>query len=513
MKVALVQCPSWSLLSPPYNLALLSACLKDKGHEVFCFDFNIDTYNHVVGKEGESGWGTKGESNSWLDRDYVDTFIRRYSSYIDGLVDKILDTQAKVIGFSVVEPSRYFTEEVINRIKEKDRSRIIVLGGNACFKNSIGRDFFDNPNVDALCLQEGEHAFFNFLKSIEDNSYPCFCPGFICRKNGDIIDGKELPLIDDLNKIHFADFSGFDLGAYKERVLPISTSRGCVFRCVFCSESVSWQTYRHRSAKNIFGEMVFQLKRHPETRGFFFNDSLINGDIRMLDELCTYLIDAQVKIYWGGQAAIRKEMTPEFMKKMKRAGFAHVSYGLESASPAILKKMNKRFDLDTAEEVIKNTHKLGIRTTVNIVVGFPGEEEKEVMETAQFLKRTSGYLDDIYFHSLVLMPGSYIYNKREEFDIELPQVNRINLWHTRDGKNDYHVRVGRVEFYRGLLKDKFSSNVSAFNYYLALGDQHLAQGKLEEALNCYNRARNETSDTDKIGLIEKKIGILDGRKN
>src|SRR3990167_44979 len=83
VKIALVQCPSWSVLTPPYNLALLSSCLKQEGHEVHCFDFNIQTYKHILEKEGEGLWGTSGESNAWLSKDYVLGIITRYASFID----------------------------------------------------------------------------------------------------------------------------------------------------------------------------------------------------------------------------------------------------------------------------------------------------------------------------------------------------------------------------------------------------------------------------------------------
>ena len=44
MKIALVQCPVWGTYDPPLALAQLSACLKEKGHEVYILDLNIELY-------------------------------------------------------------------------------------------------------------------------------------------------------------------------------------------------------------------------------------------------------------------------------------------------------------------------------------------------------------------------------------------------------------------------------------------------------------------------------------
>ena len=164
------------------------------------------------------------------------------------------------------------------------------------------------------------------------------------------------------------------MDSYTSKTLPISTSRGCINKCLFCSEFRLWRKYRYRDAENIFEEIRFQKQRSPSISHLFFNDSLINGNMRNLDKLCQLIIDSHLDISWGGQAAIREEMTSDFIAKMKAAGFSHVSYGLESASPKILKIMGKRFAPEVAERVIRSTKKMGIRTCVNIIVGFPGEE-------------------------------------------------------------------------------------------------------------------------------------------
>lgn len=507
MKVALIQCPSWSEIAPPYSPALLAACLMQKGHEVDCFDLNIKFYNYLRTAEIEASWGTSGESNAWLEKDYVINLLERHNSYVDYLVSQILDRDAQIIGFTVCDTSRVFSEEVARKIKEKNRNKIIVFGGPSCFRNSIYNvDFLKRSYIDAICLHEGEISFLDFIEKFEKNGEFPFCPGFAFKdKFGKVINCGERELIEDLDTLPFADFSVYELKEYEKNTLPISTSRGCIYRCVFCNESPIWKKYRHRSAQNIYNEITYQLAKHPRINNFFFNDSLINGDIHMLNELSDLLIKNKVKIRWGGQASIRKEMSFEFLKKLRKAGFSYVSYGLENGSQAILERMQKRFYLDTAQEVIRNTHRLGIRVTANIVVGFPDETEKEMLETANFLKSNISHIDDIYFHSLVLMPGSYLYNHRDNFGIELPEINRLNLWYTRDEKNNYQIRLERIEFFKSILKQKFTSNISRFNYYLTLGDCSYGGKKFEEALGFYYIAKESTQNTNEKKLVENRL--------
>ncbi len=77
-------------------------------------------YKYVSEKEGENAWGTRGESNAWLEENYVRNFIKQYDAYIDYLIIQILDTGSEIIGFSIQDTSRYFSQEIINRIKQKE---------------------------------------------------------------------------------------------------------------------------------------------------------------------------------------------------------------------------------------------------------------------------------------------------------------------------------------------------------------------------------------------------------
>ena len=512
MKIALVQCPSWSVLTPPYNLALLSSCLKQEGHEVHCFDFNIQTYKHILEKEGEGLWGTSGESNAWLNKDYVLGIITRYASFIDSLAAQLLRVHPQIIGFSVQDTTWHFSEELIKRIKGIDGKIKILLGGYSCFGNPPHLRFGDNENIDGVCLREGEIPLINLLRLFREKNDFARCPGFICRDaDGNIFAGEGLPLSSDLDVFPFADFSGFELGGYKERALPISTSRGCIFRCTFCAESVSWERYRHRSAGNVFSEMEYQLNRYPGIKGFFFNDSLINGNINMLEELCNYIIEKGLRISWGGQGAIRKGMGPKLLEKMKKAGFSHVSYGLEHGSPRVLKLMRKGFDLNTAEEVIRATASLGINTTVNIVVGFPGETEEDVFAAADFLKKNISYINNVYFHALVVLPNTTLFNHREEYKIDLPPENGANLWFTRDGLNNYEIRLKRIEFLKQVVKDKYASNITEFNYYFDLAEDFYNKKDMRKALVYFLKAKSmseEMADANKACLINNRLSAL-----
>lgn len=458
MKIALIQCPAWTTESPPYALALLAAGLEKNGHEVECFDLNIDMYKFLKehGSPGDStinneSWAMDFRGNVWYEKKNVSDFINKYNYYLDGFVESVINSSSRIIGFSVQSTSRFFSIEIARRIKEKDKNKIIIFGGPLCFRNCYGIDLLkDNSFLDAVCFGEGEQAFLKLIEIVEAKGGVDLCEGFGCRLNtGIIADGGENRLIDDLNGIPFADYSRFSLEKYTKNLLPISTSRGCIKRCLFCNESVHWRKYRARSAENILSEIEYQLAKFPHIDTFWFNDSLINGDIGMLDELCDLLISRKIKIKWGGQGVVRREMTGRLLEKMKLAGCNVISYGVENGSSKVLGLMQKgqMYSPELAESIMRDTYEIGINVIFNIIVGFPGEGEIEFKETVDFVQRCKKYAAHIEFNTLLLLKDSYLYVNPEEFNISPIDYNSDwqLRWKTEDNLNTYYIRKARLE--------------------------------------------------------------------
>lgn len=464
MKIALVQCPAWTAESPPYTLALLAAQLIRNGHEVICFDLNIELYGFC--KEfvkpddcviNDGSWSMDFRGNVWYEKDNVLNFINKYEHYIDKLVDSIVNSPARIIGFSVQSTSKFSSLEIARRVKEKDKNKIIVFGGPLCFRNCYGIDILkDFQLLDFVCFGEAEESFPHLLNIIEKNGYIEPCAGFGFRlKDGTIIDGGDARPIEDLDTIPFADYSSFCLERYVKKLLPISTSRGCINRCSFCSEGSHWGKYRKRSAQNMFEEIRHQLAEYPHIRTFWFNDSLINGDINMLNELCDLIISNKIKINWGGQAMVRKEMTIDFLRKMKLAGCNVISYGVENGNNRILKLMRKAYTPELAEKIMRNTFASGIGVIFNIIVGFPSETENEFKETKDFVKRCRKYAGHIELVTLLLLKGSYLYNNPDEFNITPKDYSDPDWqlkWQTNDGQNTYDIRKNRLEELATLIR-------------------------------------------------------------
>src|SRR3989344_2692187 len=236
-------------------------------------------------------------------------------------------------------------------------------------------------------------------------------PGILYKGDGGVVDAGEPTLVGDLDSLPFPDFDDFPIWSYQRAAmgllpkLPIMGSRGCPARCDFCSVSFLWGRFRQRSAKSIFAEM----KRNKERYGvcdFSFNDSLLNVNPRVLEELCNLIIAGRETFRWNGSYRIwQKPMSRSFFEKMARAGCSSLAIGVESGSERVRKSMRKPFTNETLREELRGMHEAGIHSNLMFIIGHPTETAEEYDETLKIVEEVGPYIGSVSFgHTFLIVP-------------------------------------------------------------------------------------------------------------
>ena len=516
MKVALLQCPGWGRDCPPYSVALLSAVLRTKGHKAFGFDLNNALYCSGPDKYRQM-WDDKDKYSFWGNPALISEFIRDNERMIDFQISKILDTEAKIIGFTVHFSSLLVSLEIARRIKKVDKDRIIVFGGPDCCRELRGKALIKEDAIDIVVVGEGDEILPELAGIVEVEGCVDFSLGALLKKDRKIIDCGDRSVVECLDFLPFPDYSDFRkdilLGHYRQpERLEILDSRGCITRCHFCSEWQFWKTYRTMSGKRIFEEIAYQMKRFPGVNYFYFIGSLLNGNVRELSQFCDLLISSGIKIKWSGQAIIRPEMTKELMEKMAKAGCEWLGYGIESGSQKVVKSMNKHLSIANAEEVLENTHQSGISTQANFMFGIPKETEEDFRRTLEFLQRNRENIDSVLASQsfCVIDKGTYLYAHAKELGIINPQHHLY--WETSG--NNYVDRFRRYEEFcrlaislglpetSGVLRVKPDKWLLLGDYYLFKKDYFLAKECFQKSLKL--ESRNDAT-LKKIAECLKKI--------
>lgn len=513
MQITLIQPPAWLTESPPYNIALLKAILKGRGHDAICLDLNIELYNYFKESSEDYSWSGGCEGiDRWHNEDYTFKFVDKYDRLIDQLVHKILDTKSRALGFTVHNTSFFFSMQLAKKIKEKDGNKIVIFGGPQCFKNCEElRMLYNQPWLDGICFGEADESLADLLGTIDKNNGrigPCL--GFGYRDGqGKVVDCGNARLIENLDFLPFADFSDFNIEQYSRRLLPISTSRGCIRRCPFCNEATHWGRFRTRSAESIFSEIAHQLNRYPHIEEFWFNGSLINGDMEVLNKLCDLIIKNRINIRWSGQATIRKEMGRGLLDKLKKSGCTKLGYGVESGSDKVLGLMKKGYTAALAQQVIRDSFEAGINAGVNIIVGFPGETDVEFQETVQFLIMNTPYIDCLGINPLFILPLSELDMHLDDWGLESAEdLDIAHFWRTKDKNNDFNERIRRAQICREIAKERSFTSWSERDLNIKIADLFISKGKKELALDYYLKARELSTEQDKIDKINENINNI-----
>lgn len=298
--------------------------------------------------------------------------------------------------------------EIIDTLKSF-RNHTVVIGGPHV--SVIRAKVLDETKADFAIKGEGEYALVELCKATEtENGGYKGIKGLIWRDENKIIENPDRPFITDLDTLPFPAYERFELEkyvCYLERRLPIITSRGCPYQCIFCSIRLSMgNKFRARSPENVVDEMEYWYNKG--WRNFDFNDDCFSLNLDRAKKICDLIVERALKITYQLYNGIRADrIDKELLKKMKASGCTRVFYGCESGNPEILKKIKKGITLEHVRRAVKMTNEVEMESAVTFIIGHPYETFKEAMETVNFAKTLPASF--VVFYNLAPFPGTELF--------------------------------------------------------------------------------------------------------
>jgi radical SAM superfamily enzyme YgiQ (UPF0313 family) len=439
--------PRLELRAPITAPAILKAMVEQHGFSAFCYDLNLDLWHSI---------DTEKHGHVWFDTDltfrYEDKFEEFWNEHIEPCVPKWLATiqskNPKWIGITIFsQRSKWVTIRICKMFREKLPNVKIVVGGP--FAEFTGPSLYKNNLTDAYVIGEGEEAIVNILNG---------------NLNAPGINGIPPSQINDLDTIPIPDYSDFPMDKYpstwfdpriKDKTkmgtefVYITGSRGCVRKCTFCDIQSVWPKFRYRSGKSVAEEMQTQNNAYGSKR-FLFTDSLLNGSVKQLKDICTTLIDYKDKgtmspVLWQGQFIARPEhqMKEDVYRLMYEAGLRFVSIGVESGSEKIRDDMRKMFNDEAMDFTFRMCAKYKIEMAWLLLVGYPTETEEEFQKTLDMLEKYNWINQQGLIRSVALgptldiVPGSPLWNKQKELGITWDQNDH---WIYKDNTREVRIR-------------------------------------------------------------------------
>jgi len=402
MRILLINPPVWNDIgriladTPPLSLLYLAAYLEKNGYS----DVKIVDADAI--------------QLSWSD--LKDLFIKENPDIIG------------VTGPSFVLPALIKTVEIA---RKNLLNCLIVTGGFGSTKEPEKVLKAANRAVNFIVMGEGEITFLELVKAIENkqNDFSGI-NGLAYLKNNEVVFTEKRDFIKDLDSIPWPayqfltpgllDYKGLHAD-YKEMPKPngiLFASRGCPHRCAFCS--LGRKVYRVRSPKDIVDEMEFYKNEFGVKSIQVYDDEFIGMSHKQnewVEEICDEVIERNLhrSLTFLIQGRCSQFVELETLKKMRKAGFVWIWWGVESGSQKILDSIHKDIKIENIIKDFSLAKEAGIKSMMFIMVGFPGETKDDIKLTARIIKKVKP--DEVRIHILSPYPGSELRKYFEEHDL------------------------------------------------------------------------------------------------
>ena len=288
--------------------------------------------------------------------------------------------------------------------------RATVIAGGAAFGVAPGA-LFDELGVDYAVAGDGERASVALVDALAAGRDPGIIPGVVRRGESGVVftpPGEEANL-DALPRP--ALHRWLDVARY-ERIgatVPVQTKRGCVYKCVYCTyRNVEGWGYRLRDPE-LVAEEIAELRR-AGVRHVDFVDSTFNSPPGHAREVCAAIARRNVGVSLETTNFTPAAAFPDLLADMRAAGFTALGITAESASDAVLERLQKGFTADTVRAAAERVERAGIRTLWIFLVGGPGESEATMEETLRFARWRLERGDAVYLTvGLRIYPGTSLH--------------------------------------------------------------------------------------------------------
>jgi radical SAM superfamily enzyme YgiQ (UPF0313 family) len=362
---------------PPLGLLYLGRYLEDAGHKVEIIHYFLE--------------------------ENIEEYLKKSLPSID------------VVGINVTSSTYEDVANISKKIREIAPSIPIIIGGPHCtFHPKISLN--EIPSADICVEGEADFVINDIVKSIEGNGKKLSdIAGVYYRDGNEIKGGKPPHIIKDLDALpHPARhlIEKYDYGRldntvfFKQKLASMITSRGCPFKCRFCSRNaLVYKTYRQRSAESVINEI---LEISDKYKSLAFVDDNFLADKKRAHKIMDNLIKNGNSLELLVIGARVDSAEKELYQKMKKAGVRYVSYGIESGNQDTLDFYKKNTTLDQIRKAVQLSNQMNFLIRGNFILGAQMETKEHIENTIKFA--CSLPIDIAYFMPLAYMYGSDLWD-------------------------------------------------------------------------------------------------------
>lgn len=416
-------------------------------------------------------------------------FHDMFNGFVSRYIEKCNPT---VFGFSIIDGNVDASIAMARLVKEKYPDIKIAFGGNGIELLDFGTlpthtyKVEEYTFIDFYSRGDGEETFVELLKSDFTFDTVKDIKGLVWWNGNKLVHNIGRTNV-NMEILPYPDYSPLEenfyyKSGYKHNV-PLVMSRGCPYRCSFCSVPEFIPVFRHRPVDNVIDEMEYWINKGRYH--FFCHDSIINGNPKWLKEFAEKIIEKgwpeKYYITWGGNMRLQNQMRDlETMRLYRKSGLTKMITGFESASYPVLKHMKKYTNVEGVREIFENIriinqeNEFPLKFAMQIIIGYLNETEEDFQETVDFIKEYHDCMSEILTCSVFLLHQTLLkqwINDGEYIEFH----NAVNFNTNYNSAQERLDRVNRIEKVFQEIGIKY--NIYNRGLYYELENETLGDGK------------------------------------
>ncbi len=309
---------------------------------------------------------------------------------------------------------------IVDFIRHYAPNAHIVVGGplidNLCTDGVGGmtQDLLHGMGADSYIVEsQGEAALVELCHALKHDGPLDGIANLVTRSG----DGKwtanpRTPEANDLDQavIDWSAFSREQIGTTAQT----RTARSCAFKCSFCDYPTRAGALTTASVDAVRHEL--RAMAELGVKNLVFVDDTFNVPPKRFKELCRMMIEEDLGMNWYSYLRCSNARDDETFDLAQQSGCRGVFLGIESGDATILANMNKLAQGEQYRNGIAKLKERDITTFASIIVGFPGENERTMQNTIDFINETG----PTFWRAQAWWgnPRAPVYKQMDRFEIE-----------------------------------------------------------------------------------------------
>lgn len=308
--------------------------------------------------------------------------------------EMVSEFRPHLLGVSCVELTYLQGLRLLESVKEFKIP--VIVGG--CFGTFSPDEALSNDLVDMVCVGEGEKTIVQLAQKMSANKSIENIPNLWVKTNGSIHRNQEVDII-DVKMLPILRFDIFDpkriyraMAGKIYRMLPVEFSRGCPYKCAYCSAPAYGAKFSHagrwlrfKSIDQIMKEIDFYIREYAVEYFYFVSETFLAMSKDFKREFYKRYEKYRIPFWFNTRP---ETVSKEDISCLESIGCHRISIGIDCGNEEFRKKILKRgYSNENVLRAIDVILRSKIQLSVNNIIGFPDETREMIFDTIELNRK------------------------------------------------------------------------------------------------------------------------------